>query len=49
MSTEVPAEFAEVFRFQRATLDYGLRSHEHARDWFEALSTRLGDAGSVRG
>lgn len=45
----VPPEYAEVFRFQRATLEYGIRSHEHARAWFEALSTRLGDAGSVRG
>ncbi|MGZ8804669.1 MAG: PadR family transcriptional regulator [Microbacterium sp.] len=48
-ATEVPAEYAEVFRFQRATLDYGLRSHEQARAWFGALSTGLGDAASVRG
>lgn len=43
-----PAEPADVFRFQRATLDYGLRSHEHARDWFAALSTRLTDASDSR-
>jgi DNA-binding PadR family transcriptional regulator len=48
-ATDVPSEYADVFRFQRATLEYGLRSHEHARDWFEALSTGLGDATSVRG
>lgn len=48
-ATAVPAEYADVFRFQRATLDYGIRSHEHAREWFETLSTRLGEAGPVRG
>lgn len=33
----VPAEFAEVLPFQRATLDYGIRAHELARDWIAGL------------
>lgn len=36
-STAVPVEFAEVFRFQRATLDYGLRAHELAARWLTEL------------
>lgn len=31
---EVPEDLAEVFRYQRATLAYGLASHQHALDWF---------------
>lgn len=31
---EVPDELADVFAFQRATLDYGLASGRFARDWF---------------
>ncbi|WP_109210378.1 MULTISPECIES: PadR family transcriptional regulator [Microbacterium] len=34
---EIPAQYADVFRFQRATLDYGIRSHRLARDWLEDL------------
>lgn len=33
----VPGEYAEVFRYQRATLDYGLRSHELALAWLDEL------------
>ena len=33
----VPPAYAEVFRFQRATLDYGLRSHELALEWLDEL------------
>lgn len=48
-AADVPAEFADVFAFQRATLDYGIRSHEHARDWFAALADRVDPRGAVRG
>ncbi|MDY0908300.1 PadR family transcriptional regulator [Microbacterium sp. CFBP9034] len=34
---DVPAPFADVFRYQRATLDYGLRSHEFALEWLNEL------------
>ena len=33
----IPPEYADVFRYQRATLDYGLRSHELALTWLEEL------------
>ncbi len=32
---EIPGEFAQVFRYQRATLDYGLRSHRLALTWLD--------------
>jgi DNA-binding PadR family transcriptional regulator len=35
---EVPDEYARVFTYQRATLDYGLMAHRAALDWFEALA-----------
>ncbi len=34
---EIPAEYAELFRYQRATLDYGIRSHELAQNWLSEL------------
>lgn len=34
---EVPPEFAEVFRFQRETLAYGVGSHRFGREFFVAL------------
>lgn len=34
---EIPAEFVEVFRFQRATLSYGVGAHRFGRDFFVAL------------
>lgn len=37
-SMAVPEELGEVFRFQRATLDYGIRSHELALEWLRELS-----------
>ncbi|GAA1851269.1 helix-turn-helix transcriptional regulator [Microbacterium koreense] len=40
-----PEGAASLFAFQRATLDYGIRAHTLARDWFAAL----GDDGTVRG
>jgi DNA-binding PadR family transcriptional regulator len=33
----IPGEYAEMFRYQRATLDYGLRSHELALAWLAEL------------
>ena len=36
-STEIPQEYAGIFRYQRATLDYGLRSHELALAWLDDL------------
>lgn len=35
---EVPADAAEVFAYQRATLDYGIRSHALMRTWIDELS-----------
>ncbi len=34
---EMPLEYAQVFRYQRATLDYGVRSHQLALNWLEDL------------
>lgn len=48
-AADVPPEYADVFVFQRATLEYGIRSHEHARDWFAALADRVERDDSVRG
>lgn len=36
----IPAEHETMFRYQRATLDYGLRTHELALRWLEDLSPR---------
>jgi DNA-binding PadR family transcriptional regulator len=36
-TAEIPAEYAENFRYQRATLEYGLRSHELALTWLDEL------------
>lgn len=36
-AADVPPEHADVFAFQRATLDYGIRSHRLAREWCEEL------------
>lgn len=36
-TTPVPDEFAELFRYQRLTLDYGISAHRHARAWFEGI------------
>lgn len=35
---QIPSEFAGVFAFQRATLDYGIRAHELALDWLDELA-----------
>lgn len=32
---EIPGELAQIFRYQRATLDYGLRSHRLALTWLD--------------
>ncbi len=42
---DVPAEHAALFRYQRATLDYGIRAHELAARWLD----ELGSAPRVRG
>lgn len=36
-AVEVPPQFAAAFRYQRATLAYGLGSHRFGRDFFAAL------------
>lgn len=36
-ATPIPQEHADIFRYQRATLDYGLRSHELAFAWLDEL------------
>lgn len=34
---QIPDAYATIFRYQRATLDYGLRSHELALTWIDEL------------
>lgn len=46
---DVPREFAAAFRFQRATLDYGLRAHELASRWLDELDAGLNAHERVRG
>lgn len=36
-AASIPDEYAGIFRYQRATLDYGLRSHELALAWLSEL------------
>jgi DNA-binding PadR family transcriptional regulator len=40
-AAEIPAEFADVFAFQRATLDYGIRSNLLALTWCDELAASL--------
>ncbi|GAA1964745.1 PadR family transcriptional regulator [Agromyces allii] len=35
---DVPDEYARLFRYRRATLDYGIVSHRASLDWFLALA-----------
>lgn len=35
---DVAAEHADVFTYQRATLDYGIRAHALAADWLDELA-----------
>ncbi|SFR69850.1 DNA-binding transcriptional regulator, PadR family [Agromyces sp. CF514] len=35
---DVPPQYAQLFRYRRATLDYGLMSHRASLDWFRALA-----------
>jgi len=37
-AAEIPGEFADVFFFQRATLDYGIRSNRFALQWCDELA-----------
>ncbi|MFE5672851.1 hypothetical protein ACFQ58_14710 [Agromyces sp. NPDC056523] len=37
-AASIPAEYREVFRFQRATLDYGVMAHRAALTWFRELA-----------
>jgi len=41
---EVPPEFAEVFRYQRSTLSYGVGAHRFGGEFFTALRDAEGDA-----
>lgn len=34
----IPEQYAEIFRYQRATLDYGLRSNELVLAWLDELN-----------
>ena len=36
-AAEIPDAYGELFRYQRATLDYGIRSHELALTWLAEL------------
>ena len=38
----VPAEYRQVFRYQRATLDYGVMAHRTALAWFRELAASDG-------
>ena len=44
-TTEVPGEFADVFAFQRATLDYGIRSNRLALQWCDDLAKAVDRSG----
>lgn len=39
-SQSIPAEYAEIFAYQRATLDYGIRAHRLATEWLAELAAR---------
>ncbi|MGR0219820.1 helix-turn-helix transcriptional regulator [Agromyces sp. ZXT2-6] len=39
---DVPEQYRAVFRYQRATLDYGLMAHRAALAWFRELAEREG-------
>ncbi|MCY7324957.1 MAG: PadR family transcriptional regulator [Microbacteriaceae bacterium] len=39
-AVDIPPEYAEIFRYQRITLDYGLLSHRTARKFFESLAQK---------
>jgi DNA-binding PadR family transcriptional regulator len=41
-SGDIPDAYRGVFRYQRATLDYGLMSHRAALAWFRELGARDG-------
>jgi DNA-binding PadR family transcriptional regulator len=34
---EVPVPYRDILKFQLKTLDYGLKAHVFAREWFQAL------------
>ena len=40
-SFQVPAEHADAFRYQRATLDYGIGAHRHAVDFYRTLREQV--------
>ncbi len=37
-SLEVPEEYAQVYRYRRATLDYGLMAHRTGLEWFRRFA-----------
>ncbi|MDR6548834.1 helix-turn-helix transcriptional regulator [Paenibacillus qinlingensis] len=38
---QVPAPYAEILTYQIKTLDYGIRSHSFAKEWFKTLLAEL--------
>ncbi len=38
---EIPDSYQEILRYQLKTLDYGIRSHQTAREWFQELLDNL--------
>ena len=38
---EVPEAYREILKYQLMTLDYGLKAHVFAREWFQALLENL--------
>ena len=38
---EIPASYRGILKYQIKTLDYGLKAHSSARDWFLALLNEL--------
>lgn len=41
-AASVPEEYRDVFRYQRATLDYGVMAHRTALAWFRELARTTG-------
>jgi len=37
-ATDAPPEYADILRYRRATLDYGIRAHRNALDWLGELA-----------
>ena len=43
-AAEIPGQYADVFTFQRATLDYGIRANRLALEWCDELAESVAQA-----